>query len=188
MVQAGVTNLNLHQLRLTRHNVEKLSKRGYTIISAEQPIVLESELAALDILNFAREKQLEIGINYCSFFFKNRFQKAGFRKQVAAALANPGETITEKGFIREQNEETIGYKTITISDERNSYSNPTELKLPNKTLYISRETAMKKTIPDEELKPELEKILKNEPGKIPANPFLFEIWQKEYIERGLREY
>lgn len=188
MIKAGVSNLNLHQLRLTKQNAEKLAKRNYTFIPAEQPIVLESELAALDILNFAREKQLEIGINYCSFFFKNRFQKAGFRKQVAAALANPGETITEKGFIREQNEETIGYKTITISDERNSYSNPTELKLPNKTLYISRETAMKKTIPDEELKPELEKILKIEPGKIPANPFLFEIWQKEYIERGLREY
>ncbi|NCB07470.1 MAG: radical SAM protein [Bacteroidia bacterium] len=188
MIKAGVSNLNLHQLRLTRHNAEKLIKRGYTFIPAEQPIVLESELAALEILEFARENQLEIGINYCSFFFKNRFQKAGFRKQVAAALANPGETITEKGFIRELDQKTIGYKTITISDERNGNLNPTELKLPNKTLYISRQTALKKTSLDEEQKPELEEILKNEPGKIPADPFLFEIWQKEYIERGLREY
>ncbi len=50
MIKAGVSNLNLHQLRLTKHNAEKLAKRNYTFIPAEQPIVLESELAALDIL------------------------------------------------------------------------------------------------------------------------------------------
>ena len=70
MIKAGVTNLNLHQLRLTKYNAPKLLKHNYTYIHAEQPIVLESELAALEILDFARSENLKIGINYCSFFFK----------------------------------------------------------------------------------------------------------------------
>jgi pyruvate formate-lyase activating enzyme-like uncharacterized protein len=188
MIKAGVSNLNLHQLRLTKHNAEKLAKRNYTFIPAEQPIVLESELAALDILNFARENQLKIGINYCSFFFKNRFQKAGFRKQVATALLNPGETITEKGFIRELDEKGIGYKTILFSDEKTKQQNQTELKLSHKTFYFSRETALKKFVFNGEQKSGLKKILQEEPAKIPDDPFLFAVWQKEYIEKGLRDY
>ena len=34
MIEAGVTNLNLHHLRLTQHNAGKLTKRGYHILSA----------------------------------------------------------------------------------------------------------------------------------------------------------
>jgi len=188
MIHAGVTNLNLHQLRLTKHNVARLSEHDYTYIPAEQPIVLESELAALEIISHARQNNIDIGINYCSFFFKNRFQKAGFRKQITNTLAGPDEIITQKGFIRELNENTIGYKTITISDEKNGSPNTEELKLPHKTFFISRETVMKKTVFEKEQKPPLEEILKSEPSKIPADPFLFDVWQKEYIEKGLREY
>ncbi len=52
IINAGVTNLNLHQLRLTKYNAPKLLKRKYTFIPAEQPVVLESELAALEILDY----------------------------------------------------------------------------------------------------------------------------------------
>ena len=188
MIKAGVMNLNLHQLRLTKHNAEKLAKRNYTFIPAEQPIVLESELAALEILNFARENQLEIGINYCSFFFKNRFQKAGFRKQIAGSLLNTGETITEKGFIRELAENDIGYKSILFSDEKNNQQNQTELKLSHKTYYFSHETALKKSTFNDDQKSGLEKLLQEAPREIPGDPFLFAVWQKEYIEKGLRDY
>ncbi len=64
MIKAGVSNLNLHQLRLTKHNAPKLLKRDYTYIPAERPIVLESELAALEIIQYAKQNHLDIGINY----------------------------------------------------------------------------------------------------------------------------
>lgn len=58
MVKAGVRNLNLHQLRLTEYNAAKLTQRGYTFIPAEKPVVLESEIAALEIIDYARKNQI----------------------------------------------------------------------------------------------------------------------------------
>lgn len=188
MIKAGVTNLNLHQLRLTKHNAPKLLKHNYTYIHAEQPIVLESELAALEILNFAQTEKLNIGINYCSFFFKNRFQKAGFRKQITNAIKKPDEVITEKGFIRELDDNQIGYKAITISDNNSISANSKSLQLEFKTYQIKKETALKKEEIDAEQKSEIENFLHEKTDQIPEDPLLFKIWQMERIEKGLREY
>jgi pyruvate formate-lyase activating enzyme-like uncharacterized protein len=188
MAEAGVSNLNLHQLRLTLYNAPKLSKRNYTFIHAEQPIVLESELAALEILNFARDNQLEIGINYCSFHFKNRFQKAGFRKQMTGILAHPGDVVSENGFIRVADQSGIQYKKITLTDvspEKNSFE---EFKLENKSYFFKKETVLNKMNLSEEEMKEIEELLKQSPETIPGDPLLFKIWQLEYIEKGLREY
>ncbi len=100
LCEAGVTNLNLHQLRLTQHNVHKLASRNYTYLHGEQPAVLESELAALDIIRFVDENNLDMGVNYCNFQYKNRFQKAGYRSKVASKIYIGNETVTENGFIR----------------------------------------------------------------------------------------
>lgn len=188
MIEAGVTNLNLHQLRLTKHNAPKMLKRNYTFIPAEQPIVLESEIAALELMEFARKNHLEIGINYCSFAFKNRFQKAGFRKQLAQALADTDEKITQKGFIRNQTEGTIGYKTFVISDSPASGNGETALELPHKTCFIKKENVMLPLSFDEEERTGMEAFVNNEPEQIPADDFRFKIWQFEHIEKGLREY
>lgn len=188
MITAGVTNLNLHQLRLTKHNVPKLLKHDYTFVPAEQPIVLESEIAALEIMEFARKTHLEIGINYCSFAFKNRFQKAGFRKQLSEALADTNEEITSKGFIRNFTDDSIGYKTFLISDTKTSENGQTELKMPHKTCYLKKENVMIPRSVSTIKKPEVEKLLQSEPDEIPADKLLFKIWQFEYIEKGLREY
>ena len=188
MIKAGVTNLNLHQLRLTKHNAPKLLKHNYTFIHAEQPVVLESELAALEIINYARGNNLEIGINYCSFFFKNRFQKAGFRNQIAKALATPNEIITEKGFIREQAENKISYKARVIFDKDSSRINATDLALRYKTYHLKSETALKPVELDDVLKNNVDEFLQNNSEEIPKDDLLFKIWQMEKIEKGLREY
>ncbi len=188
MVKAGVTNLNLHQLRLTKHNAPKLLKHKYTYIHAEQPVVLESELAALEIVNFARENDLKIGVNYCSFFFKNRFQKAGFRNQIAKALSAPNEIITEKGFIREHNENKISYKAMVIFDKETTRLNATELSLKYKNYHFKSETAQKPVEIDDESKISIDEFLQKINGEIPNDEVLFKIWQMEKIENGLREY
>jgi hypothetical protein len=188
MIKAGVTNLNLHQLRLTKHNAPKLLKHNYTFIHAEQPVVLESELAALEIVNFAHENNLEIGVNFCSFFFKNRFQKAGFRNQIAKALALPNEIITEKGFVREFSESKISYKATVIFDKEAARLNANELTLKHKTYHFKSETALKPIEIDEESKICVDDFLQNKSTEIPTDELLFKIWQMEKIESGLREY
>ncbi|MCG6190445.1 radical SAM protein [Maribellus maritimus] len=186
MIKAGVTNLNLHQLRLTKHNAPKLSKRNYTYVHAEHPIVLESELTALEILNYARGKSLDIGINYCSFHFKNRFQKAGFRKQITNALAGPDEIITEKGFIRNFESNSIGYKAMVVSEHKSNENNR-EIQLKHKNYFVRVENSLSKTQLSDIQKTEVEKLVKTEPQKIPEDQLLFQIWQMEYIEKGLRD-
>jgi len=187
MIKAGVTNLNLHQLRLTKHNAPKLLKRNYSYVPAEQPIVLESELTALEIVQYAKKHHLDIGINYCSFFFKNRFQKAGFRKQTTNALADPIETITEKGFIRNYHDNTISYKALVLSNQNYALGKTQEVNLPHKKIFIKTENAMSPVVLQPEQKNIVDELLIKEPEKIPANPLLFNIWQMEYIEKGLRE-
>lgn len=98
LVDSGVTNLNLHQLRMTRHNSHQLLKRNYTYLHGEHPTVLESELAILEILSYADKTGIPLGINYCGFQYKNRFQKAAYRKKIAGIMA-VDKNITENGYI-----------------------------------------------------------------------------------------
>jgi uncharacterized protein len=186
MTEAGVTNLNLHQLRLTKYNASNLLKHSYTFIPAEQPIVLESELTALELLKYATMQKLPIGINYCSFWFKNRFQSAGFRHRLAQLLNLQSASITEKGFIRHYDGDSIGYSALTISHHNSGQG--IEIKSPEFSFYVNTETAMRTQSIEPEYKNQLVSILKNEPEQIPVNPFLFLIWQMEYIEKGLRDY
>ncbi|MDD3011858.1 MAG: 4Fe-4S cluster-binding domain-containing protein [Bacteroidales bacterium] len=111
LIDAGVTQLNLHQLRLTHYNAEKLIARGYTFLHGEAPVALESELTALEIMQFAVEKHLPIGVNYCNLQYKRRFQKAGYRKTIATKFADPLEKVTKQGFLRSLyvSEEEIQY-------------------------------------------------------------------------------
>jgi len=96
----GVNHLNLHQLRLTRHNFRHLSERNYTFLHGERVTVLDSELAALEILRFVGSNRLPLPVNYCSFVFKHRHQKAAARRRAAQLEVRPWETVTAAGFIR----------------------------------------------------------------------------------------
>lgn len=96
----GVNYLNLHQLRLTPHNFEHLVKRDYTFLHGNKVTVLESELAALEILKYSLEENINLPVNYCSFVFKNRFQNAAARRRIAPGIIESFEEMTESGFIR----------------------------------------------------------------------------------------
>ena len=188
MAALGIANLNLHQLRLTKHNAPKLLKQNYTYIPAEQPVVLESELAAMEIIETARTNNYPIGINYCSFFYKNRYQAAGFRKLMANAVGIPELQITEKGYIREYNENSISYKTSMLSEIKENRNDGIEFRLTNKICHIKTETVKPVIQLSQEQKIKVDQLLNKEPDSIPDEDYLFQIWQMEYIERGIRDY
>jgi pyruvate formate-lyase activating enzyme-like uncharacterized protein len=97
---SGVRFLNLHQLRLTPHNFRHLSTRGYTFLHGPRVTVLESELTALKLMKYNLETGIGLAINYCSFPYKNRYQKAAERRRHAQCMAKPFEDLTEAGMIR----------------------------------------------------------------------------------------
>ena len=100
MADCGVNYLNLHQLRLTNHNYLHLAGRGYTFLHGESVTVLESELTALELLRSCLDQQLALGVNYCSFVYKNRFQGAAGRRRAGAQIAKKHENVTAAGYLR----------------------------------------------------------------------------------------
>jgi len=96
----GIRFLNLHQLRCTTHNLTHLARRGYTFLHGAKVAVLESELTALRLLEFATRHSIELPINYCSFAYKNRFQTMGHRRRLAPFVCKPFEEVTPVGAIR----------------------------------------------------------------------------------------
>ncbi|MCK9274931.1 MAG: 4Fe-4S cluster-binding domain-containing protein [Syntrophales bacterium] len=97
---AGVGYLNLHQLRLTPYNFDALQKRNYTFLHGPKVTVLESELTALQVMHHIFEKKIDLPVNYCSFIYKNMYQKAAARRRGAEMIKKPYEDLTRTGLIR----------------------------------------------------------------------------------------
>lgn len=187
MVEAGVHHLNLHQMRLTSYNADKVVKKGYTIINAEKPIVLESELTVLEIIQFAKEQNINLGINYCSFHFKNRFQKAGFRNILNENFATSA-ILTNNAYLREFEGTQITYKSLKLFSEKPLKIDSKELILNGKSYFIAEKmNFMERNLSDIQIA-KINQLLAEEPNLPPDDPLLFKIWQMEYIEHGLREY
>jgi uncharacterized protein len=96
----GVDYLNLHQMRLTPYNFKNLFQRNYTFLHGQSITVLESELTALEIIDFIFQQGLRLAVNYCSFHYKSNYQKAAARKKAAAFVCDGQEEINQNGFIR----------------------------------------------------------------------------------------
>ena len=96
----GVQHLNLHQLRLTPYNFEKLVGRGYRYLHGKKVTVLDSELTALELLLHGKRNNIHLPINYCSFPYKDRFQAQAARRRNGALILKGYESLTENGFIR----------------------------------------------------------------------------------------
>ncbi len=104
MQNIGVKHLNLHQLMKTKHNSDNLNQRGYSPVNEDQypdqTPIMESELAALEILKHAIESDLDLGINYCSRCYKARFQGMAHRKRAALFCKDHKPDLTKTGYLR----------------------------------------------------------------------------------------
>ncbi len=187
MYDAGVTNLNLHHMRLTKHNVSNFMKRGYTIIPAERPLVLESELAALEIVDYASRNNSDIAINYCSFHFKNRFQKSGYRKMITRKLY-PDAQITEQGYIRELVGDSVIYYAVVLSQHSADMCSGLNTIIEGVSYCYHKKKVLHINNLTSEYQKKIHDLINNEPDHAPEDEILFNIWRCEYIEKDLRGY
>ena len=100
MEAAGINHLNLHQLRLTPFNYSKLVTRNYTYLHGERVTVLESEITALKLIDYSLKHNINLPINYCSFVYKDRYQKAAARSRNGEMIKKSFHSITQNGYIR----------------------------------------------------------------------------------------
>jgi hypothetical protein len=206
LCEYGVSNLNLHQLRLTKYNAPKLLQHEYTMLHGEQPTVAESEITALEIMAFVASEGLPIGVNYCNFQFKNRFQKAGFRHKMAEILKLENEEITQNGFLRTIEADGVAVSIKQLIENKAAYSTVT-IKYSGRVIENLTNNQMQRTFDlngisyciDEGLAAlpivlhcsevdEFIDMVNNNGKKIPSMPQLFEAWQHEFIEQGLRAF
>ncbi len=185
--KSGVKHLNLHQLRLTPHNARHLLKRDYTYVPAEKPIVAESEITALEVLEFAERNNMSLGVNYCSFHFKHRFQQAGFRTRIAGQFISGSAELTEQGYVRETDGTKLTYTGYKVTDGDMS-DNDLALELSHKSYSIQKFLAYAVVPEDGDETNDIARLIDREPASPPEDPMLFNLWRHEYIETGLREY
>lgn len=96
----GVNHVNLHQVRCTPYNIQRLQKRGYTFTYNQGVTVLETELAALTLMDFALKQKIVLPIQYCAYTYRQQFQGAAAKKRYAPYVKASYEDITDNGYIR----------------------------------------------------------------------------------------
>lgn len=102
MQKLGVKHLNIHQLFATNFNYKNFIKRGYIFLhNSINVAVLESEITALKLMNFALKQGLGLPINYCSVLYKARLQSRGEMLRRAPFVKESFEEITTIGYIRQ---------------------------------------------------------------------------------------
>lgn len=98
--QEGVNHLNLHQLRCTPFNRDRLIKRAYTFLHGPRVTVLETELAALELIRYSLDQNIALPVNYCAFTYRHQFQRAGAHRRNCLLIKAGHEDVTSTGHIR----------------------------------------------------------------------------------------
>lgn len=100
MRKIGVKYLNIHQLMATHNNYKSFINRRYTCTHTIPIAIVESEMAALRLLDYAADKKIGLPINYCTHMYKNRFQGKGARARYADSVQRDFEGLTDAKYIR----------------------------------------------------------------------------------------
>lgn len=161
----GVNFLNLHQIRLTPYNLKNLLNRNYTFLHGHRLTVLESELAALEIISFVFKQGLKLPVNYCSFHYKNHYQKAAFRKKAAQFVLCGQEEINGNGFIRTLSLhginvplKTLKNQLLQIAPDREGWMVSEE----NDQIFLTKNLLFKMQLSDEPIFVEYQAAIANE--------------------------
>ena len=123
MAAAGVHYLNLHQMRVTPHNLRHLVSRDYTFLHGEKVTVLESELTALRLVRYGIEQNIKLPVNYCSFPYKRRFQHAAARRRGIPYILGEHDIVTDVGYMRSLSTGNVQYfEAVTLPGTSNGQS------------------------------------------------------------------
>lgn len=103
----GVRGINLLELGFPFHNAEEFARRGYLLKPRPYRVlygywyggglpIAGSEEVALDLLDFAVDRELSLGVHYCSL--ENRLTSQVFRQNAAATELFPLRTFSQRDF------------------------------------------------------------------------------------------
>lgn len=101
----GIQGINLLELCFPFHNAEEFVRRGYRVKRRPYRVLYDywyagglpiagSEEACLDVLEFALEQHLQLGVHYCSL--ENKLTGQVFQQNAPFAQAFPFHTLSER--------------------------------------------------------------------------------------------
>jgi hypothetical protein len=91
--------INLNELEYSERNCESLDKKGYVVKDEISAAVKGSQGTALNILKIVQDKNIEIGVHYCSVSFKDGVQLKNRLLRRANNIAKEYEVISEEGTL-----------------------------------------------------------------------------------------
>ncbi len=91
--------VNLNELEFSERNADNLTMRGFIVKDDISAAVKGSEETAIEVIKIIRDKQLDIGVHYCSSSFKDGIQLRNRIMRRANNIAKPYEVITEDGTL-----------------------------------------------------------------------------------------
>jgi pyruvate formate-lyase activating enzyme-like uncharacterized protein len=95
----GVRWVNLNELEFSERNCEAFTVRGYHVKDDISAAVQGSQQTARKVLRTVQQKNLSIGVHYCSVSFKDGVQLRNRLKRRAANIARPYDVITKEGTL-----------------------------------------------------------------------------------------
>jgi len=95
----GVRWVNLNELEFSERNCEAFVTRGYTVKNDISAAVRGSQQTALKVLQAVQQKNLTLGVHYCSVSFKDGVQLRNRLKRRADNIARSYDVITKEGTL-----------------------------------------------------------------------------------------
>jgi pyruvate formate-lyase activating enzyme-like uncharacterized protein len=100
LYEAGVNYFNLHQIRCTQFNKNQMIQRCYTFVNGAGLTIMETEITALELIQYSLDNNISLPINYCSFTYRHQYQRAGAQRRNALQIKADHEDVTTTGRIR----------------------------------------------------------------------------------------
>jgi len=97
--EQGVRWVNLNELEFSERNCDAFNARGYLVKNDISAGVKGSQETALSVLRQVQEKELGVGVHYCSVSFKDGVQLTNRIKRRAKSIARKYDVITDEGTL-----------------------------------------------------------------------------------------
>jgi len=95
----GIKWINLNELECAERNADQFNSRNYAVKDDISAAVKGSQELAYHILDNIIQKDLEMGVHYCSSSFKDGVQLTNRIKRRAKSVAQDHEVITDEGTL-----------------------------------------------------------------------------------------
>ena len=132
--EIGIKWVNLNELEYSETNAKILNDKGFDVKDDISASVMGSQESAYNVIKKISQKDLDVGIHYCSSSFKDATQLRNRIKRRAKAIARDYDVITEEGTLLKG---VIYAKKMSLNNLYDFLKK--EYKVQNNQLYVNKE-------------------------------------------------